>query len=542
MATIFALTAAVPLLSGLGYLSLAGIPSPPSLVYSAVFVGWILHQITSCAKGAKYEPEGEITDSRTRRTTEAGETSVLSERWTIVTVKRYSTIQLAAEVLITAVLASLVMQVARHHGEGKFWTIFWSQSVFGYGDPLYFLTSAFVWLQGLFFFRMLIRGAGKISLSPSATHRETQITAGLQKSGCGFRKPDNESPVALDNQMIKAESNRAPDTVVLAWVRPAFIVFGLSTAVFYLFQRLFGVPDSHDTARCCAPFEDIHSFGSFVVTLFIFGVASWRKNVWPKMIFRGIWIIGLLALVVLSWSRATWLAGVICLLLLGWLRLPKRWIFLPLVLLSAAIAMINLNANRESWGRNEYLWRLSSLVRIENLEAKDPDRIHLYQKALAMIREHPLIGHGIGSFYLNSEHYARPGDPYATLPDFAHNFILQLAAELGLPCTALFVAFIGYALFHGYRQWKAKYQDVAAEPAEPLRSKLPPLQNEIFGTVMALTAYLITQMTANGLNIYITNQFFFWFMMAAVLMTADNGSLAFTGGTDEGSAVVRERG
>jgi O-antigen ligase len=249
------------------------------------------------------------------------------------------------------------------------------------------------------------------------------------------------------------------------------------------------------------------------------------------MIFRGIWIIGLLALVVLSWSRATWLAGAICLLLLGWLRLPKRWIFLPLVLLVAAIAMINLNANRESWERNEYLWRLSSLVRIENLEAKDPDRIHLYQKALAMIREHPLIGHGIGSFYLNSEHYARPGDPYATLPDFTHNFLLQMAAELGVPVTALFAVLIVFALCGGFRKWKVESgshdgKTVRQSNGQPVDgSTVGRYHGEdgltILGVTMALGAYLITQMTANALNIYVSNQFFFWFLMTAVLSVVD---------------------
>lgn len=38
---------------------------------------------------------------------------------------------------------------------------------------------------------------------------------------------------------------------------------------------------------------------------------------------------------------------------------------------------------------------------------------------------------------------------------------------------------------------------------------------------MALVAYLITQMTANALNIYVSNQFFFWFLMAAALCGSD---------------------
>ena len=42
-------------------------------------------------------------------------------------------------------------------------------------------------------------------------------------------------------------------------------------------------------------------------------------------------------------------------------------------------------------------------------------------------------------------------------------------------------------------------------------------RHKVLGVTMALVAYLITQMTANALNIYISNQFFFWFLMAALL-------------------------
>ena len=38
----------------------------------------------------------------------------------------------------------------------------------------------------------------------------------------------------------------------------------------------------------------------------------------------------------------------------------------------------------------------------------------------------------------------------------------------------------------------------------------------MLGVTMALTAYLLTQMTANSLNVYVSNQFFFWFLMAAL--------------------------
>jgi hypothetical protein len=468
-AALFAFTVSVPLLNGLGYVGLAGLPAPVSLVFSAMFVGWIIRQLSGNGEAQRADPEV---------------TGLKSYLEPITHNPRPSKAVLVTDVLISVVLLSLAVQLARHHDAAGIWTKFYGQPMFGYGDPLYFITSAFVWLQGLFFFRML-----------SAKGTEEWGNEGARDKG--------EEQGALNKE------RSAGGEAVSAWVKPAFIIWGICIAAFYLLQRVFNVPDPYDTTKWCSPFEDIHSFGSFVVTLFIFAVASWRWNAWPRIIFRGIWIIGLLVLVVLSWSRATWLAGALTLLLIGWLRLPKRWTIVSLTLLVLAVAIINLNANRESWQRNEYLVRLISLVRIENLGNKDPTRVLLYQKAAGMIREHPFVGHGIGSIYLTSVRFARPGDPYADIPNFAHNFLLQMAAELGIPVAALFLALILFTLWQGYKSSGAR------EKFQVPGAKFQDL--EMLGVTMALVAYLITQMTANALNIYVSNQFFFWFLMAAAL-------------------------
>jgi O-antigen ligase len=104
--------------------------------------------------------------------------------------------------------------------------------------------------------------------------------------------------------------------------------------------------------------------------------------------------------------------------------------------------------------------------------------------------------------------FARPGDPYADIPNFAHNFLLQMAAELGIPVAALFLALILFTLWQGYKSSGAR------EKFQVPGAKFQDL--EMLGVTMALVAYLITQMTANALNIYVSNQFFFWFLMAAV--------------------------
>jgi O-antigen ligase len=289
------------------------------------------------------------------------------------------------------------------------------------------------------------------------------------------------------------------------------------------------------------------------------------------MVFRYLWIIGLLALVVASWSRGAWLAGGLVLLLVAWIRLSKRWIAALVGLGVIAVVIINANAGRDTWNRNPYLYRLITLVRVENLTSKIPERINLYQKAVGMTQEHPFIGHGIGSIYLTSVRYARPGDPWADVPDFAHNVFLQVAAELGVPAAALFAALIGTALWRGYRAARSRCGDrrgkreeeraevvsesesesegakagqtygatelrsdgatrsesskESPEKADTIRTPdfclLSP-QHEMLAVTMALTAYLLTQMTANSLNVYLSNQFFFWFLMAGALC-ASNG-------------------
>jgi O-antigen ligase len=154
------------------------------------------------------------------------------------------------------------------------------------------------------------------------------------------------------------------------------------------------------------------------------------------------------------------------------------------------------------------------LVQIENLAKKSPERINLYFKAIGMIRERPLLGHGIGSFYLSSPGYAETGDPNAPVPNFAHNVFLQIAAEQGVLVAGLFAGLIGWTLWRGVRAWQATGgRQAAIIPGE--RASQDRLT--LLGTTLALGVYVQTNLTSNSLNIYASNQFFFWFLMAAVL-------------------------
>jgi O-antigen ligase len=94
-------------------------------------------------------------------------------------------------------------------------------------------------------------------------------------------------------------------------------------------------------------------------------------------------------------------------------------------------------------------------------------------------------------------------------PNFAHDFILQFVAELGIPATLLFCSLIGAALCKGLRHTRAAL-------TENKGNRVP------LALFLALTTYLITQMTANSLNIYVSHQFLFWFLIAALLTLSDS--------------------
>jgi O-antigen ligase len=215
-------------------------------------------------------------------------------------------------------------------------------------------------------------------------------------------------------------------------------------------------------------------------------------------------------LLVLTYSRATWLAAALGVLLFLSLRLKFRWIVLVMIASVTLWWAANESAKKGgAWATNPLMARLHSLIRVESLSTKSSARFEIYHKALGMIQSRPWTGHGSGSFYLTSPKFALKNDPMGAEPNFAHNFILQFAAELGIPATLLFCSLIGAAWYKGFRHTRAALR-------EKNGNRVP------LALFLALTTYLITQMTANSLNIYVTHQFLFWFLIAALLTLPDS--------------------
>jgi putative inorganic carbon (HCO3(-)) transporter len=77
------------------------------------------------------------------------------------------------------------------------------------------------------------------------------------------------------------------------------------------------------------------------------------------------------------------------------------------------------------------------------------ERLAHWEAALGMVRDHPLLGVGIGNYVPVYPAYALPGwsDPLG----HAHNYYLHIAAEAGLLGLAAYVLFLLAAFWHGWR-------------------------------------------------------------------------------------------
>ncbi len=472
--TLFAFAVAMPLLNGLPILGVTG--GSPSAVFAALWLGWMAQQL--CSSDAKVPKEPARPPA-------------------------LPVALLASDLLITALLLSLGAQLWRHHHDAQFWAVVYRHTAAGFGDPYYFLHSAFIWLQGLFWFRAIV-----------LTWQRGPWNAREENSGCTLDQ-STDGNEQLRYSPTNDDRPRSRGALIAIKIRLVFLSTASLTAIFTLSGYKSILKDNYNhTVGFLSAYEDIFSFGGFAAAVLVFTVAVLTKKNWGNFSGQVLYGAGVMGLVVLSWSRGIWLAAGVFLLIVAWFRLPRWCTFAFLISAVLSITFINANAHRPFWQNHAYLARLTALVRIEKLANKSPDRLYLYHKACGMIRERPLLGYGVGSFYLSSPSHAKSGDPHAPTPNFAHNVFLQIAAEQGVVVAAMFAGLIGWALWRGVRVWQATggRQAVIIPGDRNSEERLT-----LLGTTLALGVYVQTNLTSNSLNIYASNQFFFWFLMAAVL-------------------------
>lgn len=464
-AALFIFTLAAPWLSGLSQTQLLASASPLFLGFSALWLG-----------------------NLTRRGVAARSTEIMASRPEFKSTTHW--VILAVDLLSAALLVSAIASLWPQRHEPDLWSTLSKSSDLGFGDRYYALHSAFLWLQGFFFFKLLLTSGKSDQLK--------RYEAGDSLNSSAIEPAPKKQPATNECPLAK-------------WIAPVIKAYVIPLLGFSALQYSFKIPDPMWGAFLLSPYEDIHSLGGIAVTIWA-GVLALVATRWKWLLAAQLVGLGAMStLLVLTYSRATWLAAAIGVFLLVSLRLKFRWVALVVLASTALWWTANESAKKGGvWANNPFMVRLHSLIRVENLSTKSSARFEIYHKALGMIQSRPWTGHGSGSFYLTSPKFALKNDPSGAEPNFAHNFMLQFAAELGIPAALLFCSLIGAAWYKGFRYTRAALKEKNGD-------RVP------LALFLALTTYLITQMTANSLNIYVSHQFLFWFLIAALLSMTREG-------------------
>ena len=112
------------------------------------------------------------------------------------------------------------------------------------------------------------------------------------------------------------------------------------------------------------------------------------------------------------------------------------------------------------------------IARFTTLYESSLVRFNIWQMSLAMLRDHPLAGIGMGAYGFLSPVYLRE-IPASIWYDRAHNEYVELAIELGIPLMLLFLAWTGWGMFRfaaailrrkneGRDPFRTRSRDVAA--------------------------------------------------------------------------------
>jgi O-antigen ligase len=248
------------------------------------------------------------------------------------------------------------------------------------------------------------------------------------------------------------------------------------------------------------------------------GEEAWRRN--TALLASVIMGFGILV----AQNRSVWAATAVSLAVLGGLSLrsmrppgskgfQKHQIILPLAVALVSTALF-LGISRSGTLLSLRAQTLSSL----NQDKSVKWRLGMWNKCLRMVRDRPVFGWGVGAFPIRQARYFHPDVPGGSqeqvmqegtsLSEDAHNTYLQIAAELGLPGLALYLA-IPITFF------------VTALRAVPRRR--PGLRKAVLlATVAAIAAQMVSSI-GNPAWEYAECSLFFWLMLGLGMAAAGVG-------------------
>lgn len=165
--------------------------------------------------------------------------------------------------------------------------------------------------------------------------------------------------------------------------------------------------------RAAGAFVIVNLAGAYLASLFM---PMWFGKLYARNSTLVIWLLMLTSALFYNESRGAWLTVIISGAICAGLRWPgfRAWL-LPLGVLGVAVTVSSLHNSGRLAG--------------------DELRLHLWSTAAQLVQQRPLTGVGPGLFA--QAYYQLDTTPYEERMTGAHNYYLNLVAELGLPALLI---------------------------------------------------------------------------------------------------------
>ena len=271
-----------------------------------------------------------------------------------------------------------------------------------------------------------------------------------------------------------------------------------------IFQKFFGFDFMRGRkifgpTRLTASFKSPNHFGGWLsmvlpitMSLFLFGP---KRRKWLRRAF-GMLSTLLFICLLLAGSRAAWLGFVGAFLLMGVLK--RQNLFLVSIVCIALICILLLSFTLPE----KLLGEMSSIFYVTKNTMMD--RIILWKETLPMIKDRPLLGHGVNSFMSNWSNYG-VGETFGH-PYYPHNCYLHMTAETGLIGLGMFIWII-IMLFKSTIKFLKKIKVKTEEDSF--------YQAVGIGLLAGITACLINSFVDNNLYVVLLATFF-WVLLGLV--------------------------
>lgn len=210
------------------------------------------------------------------------------------------------------------------------------------------------------------------------------------------------------------------------------------------FVRQFTMVSFSEGGRVSASFKIYTMFAAFLILVlpYLLFITAYRFKDKKTQLFAS-FIVGMcIMLLILTRSRGAIVA--ICMSIFFILILKKqfKFFFITAVLLGISLFFVP----------KEHLLHLD----IEGKEQSVVERLHLWDRALDVIKAKPLTGTGINTYNSSHSKYDR-SNSWRVRDYYAHNGYLQLAAETGLPSLILFLLFLSGTGLYSYKIYRKSH-------------------------------------------------------------------------------------